>query len=108
MFKFNVGSAINGQDLALDLSEVYIKLWHCGFNAIRLERVAKSNTESTYVLTSESFSDDAFDTFEEAVLVASRLLKQDCIAFKKGDVGYLIGDKADEWGGTFNPEYFIE
>ena len=36
-----------------------------------------------------------------------KLLNQDCIAFTVDGQGYLLGPKAADWGGKFNPEYFL-
>lgn len=38
---------------------------------------------------------------------ACKLLNQDCIAFTVDGAGYLLGPKAAEWGGVFNPEFFL-
>jgi len=36
-----------------------------------------------------------------------KLLNQDCIAFTVDGTGHLLGPKAADWGGKFNPEYFL-
>ena len=34
-------------------------------------------------------------------------LRQDAVAFTVGGAGHLLGPKAAEWGGVFNPEFFL-
>lgn len=36
-----------------------------------------------------------------------KLLNQDCIAFTVDGTGHLLGPKAADWGGKFNPQYFL-
>lgn len=73
-------------------------LWH---------KVAQSDTEQTLIVGVAAHSMTDGDRFRLNKL--SNRLQQDCIAAFdaiNGD-GYLIGDYAEDWGGEFNPEYFI-
>lgn len=36
------------------------------------------------------------------------LLQQDCIAGKLGDIGFLYGPNVADYGGEFNPVYWLE
>lgn len=108
MFKFNVGSAVQGKDQAISTARAFVVLYQVGFNNLKLRSTAKSNTETTYVITAESFTDAEYDTHTEAVHAACVTLEQDCIAYTQSNEGFLIGPKAADWGGTFNPEYFIK
>lgn len=108
MFKFNVGSAVQGKDKAISTARAFIVLYQVGFNNLKLVRSAQSNTETTYVITADSFTDAEYDTHVEAVHAACITLEQDCIAYTQSDEGFLVGPKSVEWGGTFNPEYFIK
>lgn len=49
----------------------------------------------------------SFDYFIKPVEHLARALDQDCVALfnHERNEGYLLGDKADQWG-EFNPEYF--
>lgn len=69
------------------------------------DTTAQSNTEQTAVIK--------FKTAKSAADVLGRiarlsdLLRQDCIAVRINGKGHLVGTYASEWGGEFNPEYFI-
>ena len=66
---------------------------------------AQSNTEKTAVIKFKTNKSEA----DILGLIArlSDLLRQDCIAVRINGKGHLIGTYASEWGGEFNPEYFI-
>lgn len=109
MFKFNIGSAVNGVDKVLPAWCVLAALWEHGFEGLALAKTEQSETETTYVVTAERFDDkDHYPTHEAAVYAVCEALQQDAIAYKVGDTGYLVGPKAEDWGGLFIPEYFIE
>lgn len=42
----------------------------------------------------------------DAIYQLSETLEQDCIAAKVQGHGLLIGPRAGEWGGVFNPDYW--
>lgn len=106
MFKFNIGSAVNGVDRVITPLQAAVALWEHGFEDITLAKIEKSSTETTYVITAERFV--GYPTHKAAVYVVCKELRQDAIAYKAGDTGYLVGPKAEEWGGEFIQEYFIE
>lgn len=86
-----------------------MRLWQAGFVRPELIKTAMSNTETTYVIVAESFdSSGHFSTHEAAVHMVCLQLSQDAIAYTVDGTGYLVGPKAEDWGGEFNPEYFIE
>ena len=107
MFKFNVGAAVQGIDNSITRVDVLSELYFAGFNDVRIAKIEQSTTESTYVVTAAGFSTWLYDTHQEAIDAACKGLQQDCIAYKLDSEGFLIGPKAQDWGGAFNPEYFI-
>ncbi len=104
---FNIGSAVHGVDNVLSITEVQAALNDAGFG-VRDFKVAQSGTETTYVLTTYFFGDWDINGVERAVNDLSIALRQDCIAYTHNGKGYLVGPKAADWGGEFNPAYFIE
>lgn len=114
MFKFNIGSAINGVDQAIDAGTVLVTLWQHGFVRPELVKTERSDTETTYVITAEGYDDDGdyYPTHEAAVYAVCEALQQDAIAYKvlytNAECGFLVGPKAEDWGGEFKQEYFIE
>lgn len=113
-FKFNVGSAVNGQDKALSRETVLQALWHAGFTDAEIIKEAMSDTETTYVIEALKFRDWHDKGHESAVFDVCEALHQDAIAYKvtystnTAYCGFLVGPKAEDWGGEFNPEYFID
>lgn len=108
MFKFNIGTAVNGSDNTLSKIDVLASLYYAGFNNARILKEEQSNTEKTFVVLADSLSNCGYDTHQEAIFQVSERLYQDCIAYTANGEGFLIGPKASDWGGAFNPEYFIE
>lgn len=45
---------------------------------------------------------------EQELYRLSEILEQDAIAHHTGDAGMLAGPKAADWGGEFNPEYYMD
>lgn len=108
MFKFNIGSAVNGQDKALSRETVLQALWHNGFTDAEIIKEAMSETETTYVIEAYKYRDWYNKGHESAVFDVCEALQQDAIAYTVNGTGYLVGPKAEDWGGLFIPEYFIE
>lgn len=106
MFKFNIGSAVNGVNLSISSSEALAALEAEGFEGFISLRAAKSSTETTYVIKVVDCEHPA--GHEEAVFAVCLRLQQDAIAYTVDGVGYLVGPKAEDWGGEFKQEYFIE
>lgn len=73
-------------------------LWH---------KVAQSDTEQTLIVGVQAHGMTDGDTVK--INMVSNILQQDCIAAfdALNGKGYLIGDYAADWGGEFNPEFFI-
>lgn len=112
-FKFNVGSAVKGQDKALSQTDVLRTLYYAGFSDAEIIKEEQSSTETTYVIIASNFRDWTGDGHEVAVYDLCEALEQDAIAYKVvhapgAYVGFLVGPKAEDWGGEFNDAYFID
>lgn len=105
MIKFNIGSAVNGVDRTITPWQAMAALWEHGFEGDTRVKIERSNTETTYVIEIEA---TGCPSHEAAVYAVCEALQQDAIAYKVGDTGYLVGPKAEDWGGLFIPDYFIE
>lgn len=111
MFKFNIGSAVNGIDKVLSADEVRQALYRAGFKDAEVIKTEMSDTETTYVVVASGFR-GTVDHWA-AVYDVSEALQQDAIAYKAvhapgAYVGFLVGPKAEDWGGEFKQEYFID
>lgn len=112
-FKFNVGSAVNGIDKALGQTTVLHTLYLAGFSDAEIIKEEMSDTETTYVIVAFKFRDWYNKGHESAVFAVCEALQQDAIAYKivhapGAYVGFLVGPKAEDWGGEFKQEYFID
>lgn len=67
--------------------------------------VRDSDTEPTLVVDVAATGD-----VKPRLFHLSRLLRQDCVAawLPADREGLLTGPKAEDWGGTFNGEYFVQ
>lgn len=108
MFKFNIGSAVNGIDKALSADEVRQTLHRAGFVDVDVIKTAMSDTETTYVVVASGLRGRNKLNHCWVVYDVSEALQQDAIAYTMNGTGFLVGPKATEWGGEFIPEYFIE
>lgn len=108
MFKFNIGSAVNGIDKALVADEVIHALHYEGFTNVEVIKTAMSETETTYVVVASDRVDYAMRGHRAAVYAVCEALQQDAIAYTLNGTGYLVGPKADDWGDVFLQEHFIE
>lgn len=107
-FKFNIGSAVNGIDKAISQMLALHELHCAGFTGAEIIKSEMSNTETTYVITADEFNDWLDVGHEAAVNAVCLALRQDAIAYTVDGTGYLIGPKAEDWGGAFNQDYFID
>lgn len=113
-FKFNVGSAVNGQDKALNRETVLQAMYRAGFVDAEIIKEEMSDTETTYVIVAFKFRSLYNKGHKHAVYSVCEALEQDAIAYKlvytPSDCysGFLVGPKAEDWGGEFNQEYFID
>ena len=75
---------------------------------VHWHKVAQSATEQTLIVGVQS-DYGMHDSLRFRLNKLSNILQQDCIAAFDAinGKGYLIGDYAEDWGGEFNPEYFI-
>lgn len=110
----NIGSAIDGKNKALSISTVFNRLEASGIFPFQF-RTAQSETETTYVIQAELKDHATFSLIHRLVYDISDGLQQDCIAWtyqspKWPEVSYsgLSGPRADEWGGKFSAEHFIQ
>jgi len=113
MFKFNIGSAVQGVDKVISDSTVLHLMQYAGFADAEIIKTEMSDTETTYVVTAAGFNDWLNVGHEAAVYAVCEALQQDSIAYKilyRSDCycGFLVGPKAEDWGGEFKQEYFIE
>lgn len=113
MFKFNIGSAVNGNDKALSADEVRQALYRAGFKDVEVIKTAMSDTETTYVVVASGLRDSDKVAHWTVVYDVCEELQQDAIAYKVvhgpgAYVGFLVGPKAEDWGGEFNEAYFID
>lgn len=106
MFKFNIGTAVNGVDNTLKAQDVFLSLQSVGFGGVRIVGVKPSDTETTLIVEADSLPLQSLN-HKGAVYVLCQALNQDAIAYTLNDAGYLVGPKAADWGGEFNPEYFL-
>ena len=71
-------------------------------SALRTE-VRQSATERTLVVE----LDTKVCCLENRVHTLCLALNQDAIAWSLDGIGFLTGPKAADWGGSFNPEFFL-
>lgn len=105
--ELNVGLNINGVEL-LNLTDVLrqvIRHWHelSDLSA----KVEQSNTERTAVIVFNVPPPCKVGKAEQLINDVAKLLCQEAIACKIGNVGAVIGPKAAEWG-DFNPDFWID
>ncbi len=108
MFKFNIGSAVLWVDQSISTLEVLCELQYAGFVGAEVIKSQMSGTETTYIVTAEGYNDWFGAGHEDAVHSVCLALGQDAIAYKLNDTGYLVGPKAEDWGGEFLQSEFIE
>ena len=94
------------QGAILSFSEALDSLAEHGFNVL-WHKVAQSDTEQTLIVGVAAHGMTYGDCFR--LNKVSNQLQQDCIAAFDAisGRGHLIGDYDEDWGGEFNPEYFI-
>lgn len=108
MFKLNIGSAVNGVDQVIDADTVLATLRQHGFVQPELIKTEQSNTETTYVVVASDRIDYNMQGHRATVYAVCEALQQDAIAYTLNGTGYLVGPKAEDWGGEFKQEYFLE
>lgn len=105
---FNIGSAVNGVDKTLSEIDVLYELQQANFYDAEIIRTVQSDTETTYVVVCDGFYNWFGTPHTVAVHALAQKLRQDAIAYKVGNTGFLVGPKAEDWGGEFKQEYFID
>ena len=96
-----------GEEFTADVPSILALLEHRLSGQIQDYALVQSETEPTLsVVCNTGFVD--YDDIKNIVFNLSRELHQDAIAGKIENDGFLIGDKAAEWGGKFIQEYYQE
>jgi hypothetical protein len=97
----NIGLNTNDGTPAHESITVLQYLTDNGF-FVRNSETRESNTEQTLVVYCDT-------VHASRIYAASIALKQDCIAVSPdgGITGALIGPRADKWGWTFLPVFFL-
>ena len=76
--------------------------------SVENRQVTDSETEPTLVANVYA-QDKTAEQFENMIRAISNSFAQDCIAWRDSEGnGYLTGLYAEDWGGEFNSEYWIE
>lgn len=106
----NIGletSAKFGTDFEWD-SDVVVKYLEVAGFEVHAFKVEKSDTEDT-LIACVSINTSVSSTISHLFNNLSKQLFQEAIAFYvvEEQQGYLVGEYAEEWGGEFNPEYFL-
>lgn len=96
--------------LAIDIDDV---ISHLGKHGIRVldYRIQQSDSEPTAVITASVPNEVAIYDLAYRIEQLCVALKQDAIAgrlhFGPAKAGFLLGPKAEEWGGKFIEEYYL-
>ena len=107
----NVGLNINGVE-ALQMPQIAVALEQAlpGME-IRESYIRQSATERTACIILRWSG--AYDAFGRGIMALCDLLEQEAIAGKwfepyAATIQFLIGPKAEAWGGEFNPDYWLD
>lgn len=107
----NIGLNIAGVE-ALQMPQIAVALEAAlpGMK-IRESYIRQSATERTACIILRWAG--AYDAFGRGIMQVCALLSQEAIAGKwfepnAATIQFLIGPKAAEWGGEFNPEYWLD
>ena len=106
----NIGLNINGVE-SLQMPQIAVALEAAlpGME-IRESHIRQSSTERTACIILHWAG--AYDTFGRGIMALCEALQQDAIAGKwfepgAGMIQFLIGPKAEAWGGEFNEDYWL-
>lgn len=110
MITLNIGSAIGETDKALSIAAVVNELTAFGL-APTAFRTGLSGTETTYIIRCPYPTGFTRAHVDAMVHDLSAYLLQDAIAYtvQHGALVYesLVGPKAADWGGEFDPAEFL-
>ena len=96
-----------GEDFIADVPSILGLLEHRLSGHIQDYALVQSETEPTLsVICSTGYVD--YDDIKTIVHAIACELQQDAIAGKIGSDGFLVGDKAEAWGGKFIQDYYQE
>ena len=101
------GIHFGGEDFNADVPSILALLEHRLSGHIQDYALVQSETEPTLTaICSTDYVD--YEDIKNIVFNLSRELHQDAIAGKINENGFLVGDKAEEWGGEFIQELYKE
>ena len=96
-----------GEEFTADVPSILALLEHRLSGKIQDYALVQSESEPTLsVVCNTGFVD--YDDIKNIVFNLSRELHQDAIAGKIENNGFLVGEKAEAWGGKFIQEYYQE
>jgi hypothetical protein len=106
-FLANVGTSVGAIKNAITASRVEDAFAAFGLNAHTLTTFAEGDSEETHLVSVYCRASDAA-SFLAHVAKVSLALDQDCIAIWHPllNEGFLVGPRAEAFGGIFNAEYF--
>ena len=96
-----------GEDFKADVSSIMALLEHRLSGKIQDYALVQSETEPTLTTICSTDYVDCEDIKNIVHAIACEL-HQDAIAGKINENGFLVGDKAEDWGGKFIQEYYQE
>ena len=101
------GIHFGGEDFNADVPSILALLEHRLSGQIQDYALVQSESEPTLsVVCSTDYVD--CDDIKNIVHAIACELRQDAIAGKINEDGFLVGDKAEDWGGKFIQEYYQE
>ena len=101
------GIHFGGEDFNADVPNILALLEHRLSGQIQAYALVQSETEPTLTVVCSTDFVDAHD-IKIIIHAIANELQQDAIAGKIENDGFLIGNKAAEWGGKFIQEYYQE
>ena len=101
------GIHFGGEDFDADVPSILALLEHRLSGQIQDYALVQSETEPTLTAICSTAYASEYD-IKIVVHAIANELQQDAIAGKINEEGFLVGDKAAEWGGKFIQEYYQE
>lgn len=115
LYQVNIGLAYSDKfnsdylpTTTADKVNYLIALFNAHGATVENRQITDSETEPTLVANIYAH-DKTAEQFEHMIRALASTFAQDCIAWRDSEGnGYLTGVFAKDWGGKFNPEYWIE
>ena len=101
------GIRFGGEDFNADVPNILSLLEHRLSGQIQNYALVQSETEPTLTVICSTDYVSEYD-IKIVVHAIANELQQDAIAGKIESDGFLVGDKAEEWGGKFIQDYYQE